>query len=220
MKTYIEKKWIQTGIICGFLTMIIYPSILFISFPLNITLLLAFAFGILLLIASIGLYHILGLHNKSMTLQLGVLFNIIGCSVVTMMFTIQIALISLKEKAAPDITREIKNYIWQMPNTIQLGLDIVWDIFFGLGTFLIALNMFNHPRFGKIISIIGMAIALLLLVLNIATFPIPPGEAGSFDAGPLIALWYLVTVIMTARSLGWVDSVINITSKGFTGKAI
>jgi hypothetical protein len=208
VETFIIKNWIRTGVICGLIALVIYPLIIFVSFPINITLLLACAFGILLIVASIGLYKIVSLHKKTLTLQLAVLFNIIACSVVTMMFTIQIALFSFRQEAKSDLPRETTNYIWQIPNIIQLGLDVVWDIFFCIGTFLLAMNMFNHPRFGKIISVAGMTVALLLFVLNIWTFPMPPGESGSIDAGPLTALWYLAATIMTMRSFGWADKVL------------
>jgi hypothetical protein len=99
----------------------------------------------------------------------------------------------------------MKNYIIQFPNTIQLGLDVVWDIFLGVGTILLAINMFRHPRLGKIFSITGIIIALALLVLNITTFPVPPAESGSIDLGPLAALWYLAVTIRIAMSFKWVD---------------
>jgi hypothetical protein len=205
MELSLQKNWIKTGLICGFLTMIIYPSIIFISFPLQVTLVLACSFGILLMIASIGLYNFISLAKKTVSLQIGTLFNIIGSSVVTMMFTIQLALFQTKLSSSIEITKEMKNYIFQFPNTIQLGLDVVWDIFLGIGTILLAFNMFTHPRFGKVFSISGMVIALALLILNISAFPVPPGEAGSIDLGPLVALWYLAVTIRIAMSMKWVN---------------
>lgn len=201
MKTSIEKTWIKTGIISGFLTMAVYPTMLLVSLPVQLTLVVACSFGFLFMIASIGLYKFISLNKNTVSLQLGVLFNIIGCSVVTMMLTIQLALFHLKQNSAIEITKEMKNYIFQFPNTIQLGLDVVWDLFVGVGTILIAINMFNHPRLGKILSISGVLITLALLVLNIYTFPIPPGESGSIDLGPLVALWYLAVTIQIARSM-------------------
>jgi hypothetical protein len=209
MELTLQKKWIKTGLICGFLTMVIYPTMLFVSLPVQLTLVLACSFGFLFMIASIGLYKFISLNQKTVSLQLGVLFNIIGCSVVTMMLTIQLALFHLKQNPGIEITKEMKNYIFQFPNTIQLGLDVVWDIFLGVGTILLAFNMFSHPRLGKILSISGVLITLALLVLNIYSFPIPPGESGSIDLGPLVALWYLAVIIRIAMSFKLVDEKIN-----------
>ena len=86
---------------------------------------------------------------------------------------------------------------------MQLGLDVAWDVFICLGTLLFALNMIRHPRLGRIIGIIGIALAVGLFALNIYTFPTPPGEAGLFDLGPFVSLWYLVVSIMVLSSLKW-----------------
>jgi hypothetical protein len=205
MNTSITKTWIKTGMISGFITLAVYPVMLLVSLPVQLTLVLACSFGFLFMIASIGLYNFIALNKKSVSLQLGALFNIIACAIVTMMFTIQLALFQTKLSSNIDIAKEMKNYIFQFPNTIQLGFDVVWDIFFAVGTILLALNMFGHPRLGKIFSISGIVIALALLVLNIYSFPIPPAESGSIDLGPLVALWYLAVTIQIARSMKWVE---------------
>ena len=200
-----EYKWIKTGIVCGFLTVIIYPSMLFLDLPVQFTLIMACSFGIFFMIASIGLYHFIAINKKTVSLQLGVLFNIIACSVVVMMFTIQLALVSVKQNDGIVIQKEIMNYVFHTLNTIQLSLDVVWDIFLSLGTILLAMNMIPHPKLGKVIGIIGMILAAGLLVLNISTFPIPPGEAGLIDLGPITALWYLAVTIMIALRMKWVS---------------
>ena len=200
-----QKTWIKAGMLCGFITMVIYPSMLLISLPVQLTLILACSFGFLLMIASIGLFQFISLNNKTVSLQLGILFNIIACCVVVMMFTIQLALFQSNQNPGFEITKEMKHYIFQFPNTIQLALDVVWDIFLGAGTVLLALNMFKHPRFGKVFSISGVLIAGALLALNIYSFPVPPAESGSIDLGPLVALWYLAVTIRIAISFKWVD---------------
>lgn len=204
METSLHKKWIKLGAISGFITIVSYPIMILVSLPVQVQLVLACFFGFFFLIASLGLYHFISVNKKTVSLQLGVLFNIIGCSVVTMMLTIQLALFHMKETSSIDAAKDLKNYIFQFPNSIQLGLDVVWDLFLVVGTILLALNMYTHPRFGKIFSISGVLITLALLVLNIYTFPIPPGESGSIDLGPLVALWYLAVTIQIARSMKWV----------------
>ena len=205
METSVQKKWVKTGMISGFLTVVIYPVMILVSVPVQLTLVFANSFGFFFMIASLGLYHFISINKKTVSSQLGVIFNIIGCSIVTMMLTIQLALFQTKETLVIDATKEMKNYIFQFPNTIQLGLDVVWDLFVGVGTILLALNMYFHPRFGKIFGITGVLITLALLVLNISAFPIPPGESGSIDLGPLVALWYLAVTIRIAMSMKWVN---------------
>lgn len=81
---------------------------------------------------------------------------------------------------------------------IWLGLDVAWDVFGAVGTVLFGLALWYHARFRPVLALGGVAVGALLLALNIATFPTPPAEAGSFDAGPLVALWY---VLLFARVL-------------------
>jgi len=204
MNTPNPKTWIKTGMISGFIVLAVYPVMILVEFPVQLTLVLACLFGFLFMIASIGLYYFISLNNKSVSLQLGVLFNIIACAVIVMMLTIQLALFQTKLNSVIEATKEMKNYIFQFSNTIQLGLDVVWDIFIGTGTVLFAINMFKHPRLGKIFSVTGIIIALALLVLNIYSFPVPPAESGSTDLGPLVALWYLAVTIKIAMSMKWV----------------
>jgi hypothetical protein len=44
---------------------------------------------------------------------------------------------------------------------------------------------------------------LLLLVLNLWTFPIPPGESGLFDVGPFVGLWFMVLSVRMLFSVTW-----------------
>ena len=40
-----------------------------------------------------------------------------------------------------------------------------------------------------------MVLGALLVVLNVVTFPTPPADAGLFDIGPFVGLWYLFLMI-------------------------
>jgi hypothetical protein len=199
-----ELKWIKTGIICGFLTMIIYPSMIFIDVSLTLTVILAFSFGILLMIGSLGIYHFITLNKKTVSLQIGVLFNIIACAVVILMFSLQLAIAWEKQNLDITVQKELMKNVFYLFNIAQLSFDVVWDVFISLGTVLIALNMLNHPKLGKIIGISGLFFGVSLLALNLSTFPIPPGEAGLIDIGPAAALWYLAVTVMMTLSLNWV----------------
>jgi hypothetical protein len=82
-------------------------------------------------------------------------------------------------------------------------MDVAWDLFIGLGTFLLAANMWPHPRFGRLLALSGGSIAIALVVVNLAAFPEPPADAGSIDLGPLVGLWYLIVTVRLAMSAGW-----------------
>lgn len=207
-KNKITKNWIKGGFICGFISLLTYPVLLLVELPFHLTLVFACSSGILLSIAFMGLYNLIKLNHQTVSLKIGVIFNVIGCSLVTVMFLVQFSIHEILKNKASTISESLKEthkLVSSGVNSVQLGLDVAWDIYVTLGTILFAINMWNHPRFGKIFSISGLIIAGALLTLNILSFPIPPGETESFDLGPVMALWYLIVTIQTARSMKWVD---------------
>lgn len=213
-KNIIAKKWIITGFISGFIALLIYPFLLIVSLPLQITVIMACGFGVFLTIASMGLYYFIKMNASTVTLKIGLVFNVIGSTIVTMMFLVQLSIYEVLKNKTPTLSEQMKetgNLIWKGVNSIQLGLDVTWDVYIALGTLLIAFNMWRHPCFGKIFSTSGIIIALVLLFLNISTFPTPPAQASLIDLGPLLGLWYLIVTIQTARSMKWVDEKLKST---------
>jgi zinc transporter ZupT len=108
-------KWIRTGIICGYLTVIVYPLMMIFDLPVQLTLTLAVSFGILLLVASIGIYHFIKMNKKTVSAQLGVLFNIIAASIVVLMLTVQLGLSSEGKNAGQDIQKKLRSMCSRMP---------------------------------------------------------------------------------------------------------
>jgi hypothetical protein len=203
------KKWIVMGGLCVLGATVIYPLLLLVGFPLILTVILAAAMGILLSIGSIGFFFFLGVFRKTVSIYLAALFNIIGGTIFNLMILVQLTVRNymsayLKE-STNEYSREIISQIWRGVDKVQLGLDVAWDVYICAGTFLFAVNMFKHPRFGKLYAIPGLLIATALLGLNIYSFPLPPGDAGLVDLGPLLGLWYTAIAIRTLLSLDWLD---------------
>lgn len=162
---------------------------------------LGITFGPLLAVALIGLYHFLKLHRKTMALQTATIFGIIAGTLVNVMLVVQSAILI----TIPEDEREGLGLAFDGLNMVQLGLDVSWDIFFSLATVLFGVAMFRHPRFGTVWGLMMVLVGGGLLVLNLASFPDPPGEAGSIDLGPLSGVLYLLVSIRVLRSLSWVD---------------
>ena len=202
-------QWIKLGVVCGILTTLIYPLLILVKMPIIITALLAAAMGLLLSLASIGLYQVLKLYRKTVKLQIAVLFNIIAGVLLNLMFMVQLTVREFMkgyiDQATNEYAQETYEMIWKSVDKVQLGMDLSWDIYLSVGTFLFALSMLTHPRFGKIFGWLGMSFALLLLYFNFISFPVPPGEAGLIDFGPAIGLWYLAVAIRILFSLKWVE---------------
>ena len=181
------------------MTCLVYPALFFLQLPRPGLVLLASALGPLLGIASLGLGRLLQLERPSVPAQLAVAFNFAGGTLVSAMLLVQLAVGARSQGARP--SSEMVG-VW-------LGLDVAWDVYIGLGTGLLALSMLRHPRFGAAFGYAGLAIAVLLLFLNLYTFPTPPGEAGLIDLGPLIGLWYLAVSFQAWRSLRWAKAVLS-----------
>ncbi len=196
-------NWVRLTIICGMAASAVYPLLNFVPMPKFLTVLFAASWGPLLSFASIGLYQIFKANKRTVTLTLAVASNLIAGAVVNMMMIVQLArrlsAQSLTSEAGPGMAQTLP-WIFRGVYTVQAGLDVSWDIYIGIGTLLFGLNALYHPRYGKVVGSIGIALALLLLSFNLISFPVPPADAGLMDWGPFVGLWYLVLTIQTIVS--------------------
>ena len=208
-----EKKlyrvWVRIGVYAGLAVSVIYPLMIFAPLPRKLTVIFASLFGPLLMLASLGLYYFLVVHRKTITAQLAVLSNIAASVLVTLMLIVQLSvnlsMDKLMASSGAGVSEQTMKWIWQVVDKIQLGIDVSWDIFIAIGTILFGVAMMKHPRFGRIFGLLGFLVGHLLLIFNLATFPIPPGDAGLIDLGPAAGLWYLAAALMILRSLKWFD---------------
>jgi hypothetical protein len=91
------------------------------------------------------------------------------------------------DAAARDLIRWVQDSV----NAVHLGLDVAFDIFLLTSLVLFALVMSRDPRFGRSVGLVGCALALAALSLNLYTCPIPPDP----DLGPWVGLWTLAVAI-------------------------
>ncbi len=191
-------EWVKLGGIFGLAAIVVYVTIIAIPLPDAANAAVAAWFGPLFSLASYGLYRMLALNRKTASLQIAVVANAIAGAMVTAMLLIQLAVRS-GGRGTLDI------FLWTKLRRVDLGLDVAWDVYGALGTFLFACNMVRHPRFGRIIGGVGALLAAGLAVLNLATFPTPPAYAGLFDLGPFVGLWYVAVSVQLLRSRRWAE---------------
>jgi hypothetical protein len=191
MANPLEIRWVQAGVVAGLCTSVLYPVLLFAPLPLGLTGAVAAFLGPAIGIGSLGLYRLIRVHGPSVSAALGAIHNVIAGALFTTMALVQLAI----RHRAPAVANELAG-VW-------LGLDVAWDIYVGLGTIFFAYAMFNHPRFRWPFATPGFVLGLLVIVLNLIPFPVPPAEAGSIDVGPVVGLWYLAATIQAWRSLRW-----------------
>lgn len=92
-------------------------------------------------------------------------------------------------------TEQALRQIFRSVFTVQLGLDLVWDVFVTSGAILLATAMIGRSRAATAFGVAGIGVAGLTLVLNLWTLPVPPAEAGLFDAGPYTGGWFLLVSV-------------------------
>ncbi len=195
----LSASWATVGSTAGILSILAYAGAVMPLLPTRVGLVLAFAFGPLLSFAFVGFYHFLKAHRNSPVLQAAMLCGVLAGTLVNLMLVVQQALFI----GTPKADRIAIGPAWSALNKIQLGMDVSWDIYISVATILIGLAIWSHPRFGRAYSLVTITLGSTLLALNLATFPIPPAEAGSFDIGPLVALWFLVLSIRMRLLMKW-----------------
>ncbi|MFN2442225.1 MAG: hypothetical protein ABR517_06030 [Thermoanaerobaculia bacterium] len=186
-----DIRWIRIGIVGGLAASALYPVLLFAPLPLAVTAAVAALLGPAIGVGSLGLYHLVRLHGSSVAAALGAILNLLAGCLFTAMALVQLAVRARASEGARDLVG-----VW-------LGLDVAWDVYIGLGTLAFGWAVRRHPRFGWAFAVSGLSLGLLVIVLNLIPFPIPPAEAGSFDIGPFVGLWYLAATIQAWRSLPW-----------------
>jgi hypothetical protein len=191
----VSRTWAEIAVVCGVLAVAAYALI--VAAPLSTgPAVVVCVFGPSLASASAGLYEVLRLHRATASLKIGAAANVAAAVVVTGTLLAQLGFkrwLELKFSSAATVGPSSHSY--QAANGLQFGLDVAWDLFLSLGTFLLALNMWRHPRFGRVFALAGALIAALLLATNLGSFPEPPGDSGLVDLGPLVGLWYLAVAI-------------------------
>ena len=151
------RRWAWLTVCAGYGSLLAYFfSAVIQVLPWSIGRLLFFGFGPLLVVSALGLYHTLNARGSRIVTELGVLFNIIGGAMVTAMAVVQNSQFTTMgrriDAARDESTRETLEQILWGVNTVQSGLDVVWDIFISCGTALIGLALWVHPCFGRVLG--------------------------------------------------------------------
>ena len=197
-----DVAWARATAGAGLAALVSYALLLVLPAPAPVQVLLVFGFAFGLTVASVGLYHAVAAPIAPRLALVATVANVVAAGQLTAMLLVQLA---VRERVpAPDA-----GFV-----AVWLGLDVVWDLYVGVGTLAFAWCMLGHPSFRYWLGVPGIAIALVLLALNVATFPTPPADAGSFDAGPLVGVWYLAVTVQVAR-LAWRGTVTPNPSAGW-----
>ncbi len=178
--------------------------------PEKLIVVLVMLLGPVAIVGMLTLSELLGRHKKGITLQAATVLSIVGFAFFNLMIVVQLTIHAYIrgyiQEAQDDSARQMLHWILRGVDSVQLGIDVSFDVFYCLGMILFATVMYGHPRFGKGFSIPGVVLGVLLLVFNLYTFPKPPADVGFIDWGPFTALWWLAVIVQMIRSRNWLPS--------------
>lgn len=190
----IDRKMIYAALYSGLFASLIYPMWTFVKLPSQVSLLLHFAFGPLLVIAFAGIQKWVQLFKDSVAIRIGTIFGAIAGVMYSCMIVVQASNVIWIKRQASKLDATFKDELQrnlQSVFSVQLGFDIVWDIFITLATILLGVSIVGKSRFATFYGYLAILIGSSTLFLNLFTFPVPPREAGYLDLGPFVGAWFM-----------------------------
>ena len=136
-------------------------------------------------------------EDFKMTQLIGHIFIVIAFGLFTTMLVVQQAGFSFYEANKEFITNAKE--VFRLVNSVQLGIDISFDIFYCLGILFFSFSFLKLKGLGLLVGIIGVITSIGLLSLNMITFPHPPAESGLIDLGPYSIIWWVLVAIYIDR---------------------
>jgi hypothetical protein len=199
----VADDWIRFGAWSGLIFSVLFMSTALVPMPDRLSTVLALVMPLFLLVGHVGLYHFLSRHRPAFTTQLAVILGIGAPVLVSAMLTVQMSLVSYMGRyytPLDEATKAAQINIWRAVDSVQLGLDVAWDMFILPTIFLFSLGLMKHPAFGRVFGGIGLVLGAVGLFLNIWTFPTPPINVGLPDVGPFAVTWYGILFILMIRA--------------------
>jgi len=205
MEVRVMKSKKMLGIVvpaAGLLVLIAYFNFAVFGVPIpeKLALTLAFAIGPVAIIGVLKVRRMLSKIYTGELLNIASIFFIIAFSLLDLMLIVQQAFFAFYQKAIQEATeepvKEALRLIFTQVNSVQLGMDIAWDIFYCVGAILFSIALLQLSRSWKILGIYGLLTVTPLLVLNMWTFPVPPDQAGLIDFGPPTAFFWVILIVM------------------------
>jgi hypothetical protein len=198
------RDWMRVGAWSGLIAVITYMGAAILPLPDRLATLLALVFPLFLLVGHVGLYQFLSRDRASMWNQLAVILGIGAPVLVSAMLTVQQSMVAYMQRyyyPLDELTRQAQINIWRAVDSVQLGLDVAWDMFILPTIILFSLGVMRDPAFPRWFGFIGLMLGIGGAVLNLYTFPTPPINVGLPDVGPFAMTWYAILFVVTIRAV-------------------
>ena len=177
------------GVGCYFLAVLI-------TWPENqvgtsIGLILISAFPILGIVFSYGIHSAVAAEKESTANRLGFVFAVAAFTMLLGMIIAQLAVGAGIGEMAKGLDDTGAKALRRGLRLIDLGLDVAWDFLIGTAMIFWGVALRGRSGFGPAWGVPLAVLGIALILLNVSTFPWPPGSHGLFDIGPWIALFFV-----------------------------
>jgi hypothetical protein len=155
---------------------------------------LAMTWPILSIIFVFSFYRYYALERKSVMNELAFLFASLAFTMVACMMSIQLAVgIGVEEYMAKSsyADQQVLKVVKRSVRLVDMGLDVAWDMFIGVSLIFLSIALKQHHSFGTWWGLPSALLGVMLIVLNLLTFPWPPNSRGLFDIGPVVGLYII-----------------------------
>jgi len=166
---------------------------------------MAMSWPILSIIFAYSLYLYVSHDCPSIANRLSFVFAALGFTVLACMISIQLAVKFGTEEYlinTPGKEEQMKLMRHSL-RFVDLGIDVAWDLLIGTSLIFLFAAIKGHSQFRLAWALPPLVLGILLMVLNVYTFPKPPNTAGFFDVGPFIGLYIIaisVKLILIGRN--------------------
>jgi hypothetical protein len=188
--------WMRGGI-AGVVGTLCYVLAIAVPWPetrmgTSAALLIASAWPILSIIYSYALCSFVAATSDSAANRLAFVFAALGFTTVLGMIVVQLALGAGLGNITASLDDAPRTALRRALNLVDLGLDVAWDMLIGTALIFSGFAIRQHRAFGIAWALPSVLLGVALIVLNAATFPTPPGNAGLVDIGPGIGLFVIL----------------------------
>jgi hypothetical protein len=131
-----------------------------------------------------------------------------SCTLLVIAFALLTLMVSVQQMSAmrfgmiarpSSIGAEAGAYVFQLLSSVQLGIDVAFDIFYCLGMMCLCVVIWEVEGYGRYLALVGIALAAMLLVVNLVAFPHTPSSIGLIDFGPATGVWWLALIVARTR---------------------
>jgi hypothetical protein len=190
-----DYRLVRAGAVCGIAATFAYLAKTLLPLPHLLNMLCWLSFGPLVVAGVPGLAEYLQRGRRQPVTETGKVFGVLAGAFHLAMTVVQSTNLTIIGRtirsAESDQLRANAQSILDGVFTVQLGLGFCWDLFIALTTILFAIALLRDNVTGKLLGVGGLAIGGSFLAFKLYTFPIPPAEAGLFDLGPGVGVWFL-----------------------------